>query len=214
MTGTIDESPAPAGPGDSGAPEGSKERILTATATLVRERGLDGTTIAAVCKRSGLPVSSIYWHFEDKDALFAEVLYTSYTKWLAAAPLGGDDSGKRDLGRVLEGAIRSLQGMPDFLVVGMQLLLERRDQYERARVLFSEIRAQIAGMITAWLLEALRPHPDPLLAQDLSRLVVAFSDGALIAAQVDDDFDVEEYVRLFLGTFLRAARRHGERADR
>ncbi|MCD4534298.1 TetR/AcrR family transcriptional regulator [Nocardioides sp. cx-169] len=196
---------------DGAAQEGSKDRILSATAALVRERGLDGTTIAAVCARSGLPVSSIYWHFEDKDALFAEVLHTSYTSWLAAAPLGEGAAGSRDLAEVLESAIRSLQGMPDFLVVGMQLLLERRDQYERARVLFSEIRAQIAGMITAWLLEALRPHPDPLLAQDLSRLVVAFSDGALVAAQVDEGFDVEVYVQLFLGTFVRAARRHSER---
>ncbi|MCD4526610.1 TetR/AcrR family transcriptional regulator [Nocardioides sp. cx-173] len=204
--------PAAAAPGKAGAAqEGSKDRILSATAALVRERGLDGTTIAAVCARSGLPVSSIYWHFEDKDALFAEVLHTSYTSWLAAAPLGEGAAGSRDLAEVLESAIRSLQGMPDFLVVGMQLLLERRDQYERARVLFSEIRAQIAGMITAWLLEALRPHPDPLLAQDLSRLVVAFSDGALVAAQVDEGFDVEVYVQLFLGTFVRAARRHSER---
>lgn len=209
MTRTADEATTA---GEGTQQEGSKDRILAAAAALVRERGLDGTTIAAVCERSGLPVSSIYWHFEDKDALFAEVLHTSYTRWLAAAPLGDGASGDRDLGQVLEGAIRSLQGMPDFLVVGMQLLLERRDQYERARVLFSEIRAQIAGMVTAWLLEALRPHPDPLLAQDLSRLVVAFSDGALIAAQVDDGFDVEDYVRLFLGTFLRAAQRHSDRA--
>ena len=185
--------------------ESSKERILAATAALVRERGLDGTTIAAVCERSGLPVSSIYWHFEDKDALLAQVLRTSYARWLAAVPLwrSSPSPDGRDLAQVLEESIRSLQEMPDFLVVGMQLILEQRDQYQGARMFFVEIRAHMAGMMTVWLLEALQPDPDPQLAEHLARLVASFADGALIALQLDE-IDVEDYVRLFLGTFLRA----------
>lgn len=195
------------------APVRSRDRIIAATGDLVRERGLDGTTIAAVCERTGLPVSSIYWHFEDKDALFVEVLHASYTRWLVSVSSWSDRNTpkERELEQVLERTLRSLQAMPDFLVVGMQLLLERRDQYQRARMHFVEIRAQITGMVTVWLLDALRPEPDPTLAEDLARLVLALSDGAMVAAQVDEDFDVDEYVDLFLGTFVRAAQ-HRRRA--
>ena len=37
-----------------------------------------GTSIALVSERSGLPASSIYWHFEDKDALIAAVIERSF----------------------------------------------------------------------------------------------------------------------------------------
>ena len=49
--------------------EESRQRILDAAAEIAGERGYDGTSIALVSERSGLPASSIYWHFEDKDAL-------------------------------------------------------------------------------------------------------------------------------------------------
>lgn len=213
MTGVVyDESLEPAG--DDLQSERSRDRILMATAALAKERGLDGTTIAAVCERSGLPVSSVYWHFEDKDALIAEVLRASYTRWLAAVPLWSTPPSLlgRELEQVLEQVIRSLLEVPDYLAVGMQLLLERRDEHEGARMLFVEIRAQIAGMITVWLLEAMQPDPDPVLAEDLARLVVSFSDGALIALQVDPTWDVDAHVRLFLGTFLRGARNRMQRS--
>ena len=71
-------SPAPA--------ERSRDRIMAAAAELARERGVSGATIAMVCERSGLPVSSVYWYFDDKDQLFAEVIRTSFATWLVSVP--------------------------------------------------------------------------------------------------------------------------------
>ena len=48
----------------------SRERILDAATEIAAERGYEGTSIALVSKKCGLPASSIYWHFEDKPALF------------------------------------------------------------------------------------------------------------------------------------------------
>ena len=59
----------------------SRERILDAALEIAAERGYDGTTIALVCEATGLPASSVYWHFTNKDALLAEVLEHSYTRW-------------------------------------------------------------------------------------------------------------------------------------
>ena len=40
--------------------ERSRRRVLDAAAKIAGERGYDGTSIAAVSARSGLPASSIY----------------------------------------------------------------------------------------------------------------------------------------------------------
>jgi AcrR family transcriptional regulator len=59
----------------------SRERILDAAREIASERDDDGTRIARVSERSGLPASSIYWHFDDKDPLLgARVLAPAPTR--------------------------------------------------------------------------------------------------------------------------------------
>ena len=62
--------------------EESRQRILDAAAKIAGDRGYEGTSIALVSERSGLPASSIYWHFEDKDHLIAAVIEHSFNRWL------------------------------------------------------------------------------------------------------------------------------------
>src|SRR5690349_22340190 len=64
--------------------EQSRERILDAATEIAAERGYEGTSIALVSKKCGLPASSIYWHFKDKDDLIAAVIERSFANWLAA----------------------------------------------------------------------------------------------------------------------------------
>ena len=51
----------------------SRQRILDAAVQIAGERGYEGTSMAAVSAKCGLPASSIYWHFTDKDDLIAAV---------------------------------------------------------------------------------------------------------------------------------------------
>ena len=64
---------------------------------MATERGYDGTTISLVSKKSGLPPTSIYWHFTDKDDLIAAVIERSFQRWLAALELPGG-RGRPDAG--------------------------------------------------------------------------------------------------------------------
>ncbi len=52
----------------------SRERILDATADLLRSRGLQGTKLSEVAKRAGMLAPSLYHHFTSKDQLIEEVL--------------------------------------------------------------------------------------------------------------------------------------------
>ena len=71
----------------------SRQRILDAAVEIAGERGYEGTSIAAVSAKCGLPASSIYWHFQDKDDLIAAVIERSFETWLAAVELPSEDTG-------------------------------------------------------------------------------------------------------------------------
>src|SRR5215467_14647134 len=62
----------------------SRTRILDAASAIAAERGYEGTSIALVSAACGLPASSIYWHFKDKDDLIAAVIERSFADWLVA----------------------------------------------------------------------------------------------------------------------------------
>jgi TetR/AcrR family transcriptional regulator, transcriptional repressor for nem operon len=65
---TFDEHP---GPSRNPTPRGSdtRERILLATAALLRERGAAATTLDDICVASATSKSQLYHHFGDKDAI-------------------------------------------------------------------------------------------------------------------------------------------------
>ena len=117
---------------DAGAPNGdeSRQKILAAATAIAGERGYDGTSIALVSERSGLPASSIYWHFKDKDALLAAVIERSWVQWVAgmSTPVQIESGASRlEIMRALMRRTgRALLESPDFLRLGLMLTLERR----------------------------------------------------------------------------------------
>ena len=58
----------------------SRGRILDAATEIAAERGYEGTSIALVSAKCGLPASSIYWHFTNKDDLIAAVIERSFAR--------------------------------------------------------------------------------------------------------------------------------------
>jgi AcrR family transcriptional regulator len=190
------------------APERSRDRILTAAAELAKERGVAGATIARVCQRSGLPVSSVYWHFDDKDHLFAEVIRTSFAKWLVSVPRWDVESGttlEEGLKRVLGPSTATFAEVPAFLRVGMQVLLETGEQNAKTREAFVDARNQVRLMIGAWLTYFLPPSLGADAAEDLATLVVAFTDGMLVGSQIYADWNADEFVELIAATIAAAA---------
>src|SRR4051812_19753507 len=105
--------------------EASRRRILDAAAEIAGDRGYEGTSITLVSERSGLPASSIYWHFADKDDLLAAVIERSFEQWrerlassAADAPTGERDERFRHR---LRATGHALADFPDFLRLGLML---------------------------------------------------------------------------------------------
>ncbi|MCB0979712.1 MAG: TetR/AcrR family transcriptional regulator [Acidimicrobiaceae bacterium] len=157
--------------------EASRRRILDAAAEIAGERGYAGTSISDVSARSGLPKSSIYWHFTDKDALFAAVIEDSYQQWRAEFDDRlGDRRPPAELVTVLHD---SLASMPAFLRFGQLVTLEHRDTELSARAAFLEIRRRSLATLAEGFAAATGVTADQ--AGTLAALALALVDGAALA---------------------------------
>lgn len=165
----------------------SRVRILDAATEIAAERGYEGTSIAAVSARCGLPASSIYWHFKDKDDLLAAVIERSFGDWLAAwqrIPRDGDEP-SRTLA-VCQQAARALQDSPDFLRLGLMLALERRPAEPRARAMFMGIRERALTEVRAVIAD-LVPGLTDAGVDLLTTYALAGADGLFMAREIGGD---------------------------
>ncbi|TDK87682.1 TetR/AcrR family transcriptional regulator [Mycolicibacterium mucogenicum] len=166
--------------------EQSRERILDAANEIASERGYEGTSIGLVSKKCGLPASSIYWHFKDKDDLLAAVIDRSFETWLRVweLPLDGEPR-ERVIGLARQLA-KGLLDHPDFLRLGLMLALERRPVEPRARARFLQARTQASDSLTAALSE-LAPGLTDAQVRLLVNYSIAGADGLFIARELGGD---------------------------
>jgi AcrR family transcriptional regulator len=166
--------------------EQSRERILDAATEVATERGYEGTTISVVSKKSGLPPTSIYWHFADKDDLIAAVIERSFQRWMGALDLPSGEAipqRARELGTQVA---KALLDAPDFLRLGLMLALERRPVEPRARGMFLQVRADSYRRFGE-LVRAVAPQLDEESVQLITAYALAGADGLFIAKEIGGD---------------------------
>jgi AcrR family transcriptional regulator len=189
--------------------EESRQRIVDAAAEIAGERGYEGTSIALVSERSGLPASSIYWHFEDKDHLIAAVIERSFGRWLegmrAWQPPKPGTCREEQCAAGLRRTAKALTDAPHFLRLGLMLSLERRPEEATARTMFLQVREQAyEGIVTAY--EAFfGGEIDARAVRSLARLTMAAADGLFVAHEVDEGVDLGESFDLLAAAVLGAA---------
>ncbi|MEU6845609.1 TetR/AcrR family transcriptional regulator [Streptomyces sp. NPDC046716] len=166
----------------------SRQRILDATVEIAGERGYEGTSIAAVSTKCGLPASSIYWHFKDKDDLIAAVIERSFETWLAAVELPGEETGTplERLTGMAASVAKSLVDAPDFLRLGLMLALERRPTEPRGRAVFLQVR-DIAGAKIVEMARTLVPTLDEESVRLLTAYAIAGADGLFVQREIHGD---------------------------
>ena len=171
--------------------EASQQKILEAATEIAAERGYEGNSIGLVSERSGLPASSIYWHFKDKDALIAAVIEHSFAAWLATAgePEPSTDGGgsvDEELSAMMHRTATALRDSSDFLRLGLMLALERRAEEPTARRRFLDVREEALTRTIATFAR-LFPQLDAAALRLLGTFALATADGLFIAQEVDGD---------------------------
>lgn len=191
--------------------EESRRRIIEAAVEIASERGYEGTSISAVSERSGLPASSIYWHFANKDDLIAAVIRHSFDRWRELMASGEPPRGKRRVDQVI-GSMRTtgraLLGAPDFLRLGLMLTLERRPAEPTARTMFLDVRRHARDNAVEFSRQVYGDALGDEGADVLATMIMAAADGLFIAREIDGDEVVNDTTFELIGVALDAAARH------
>ena len=195
--------------------EESYRRILQAASDVAGERGYDGTTIAAVSVASGLPASSIYHYFANKDDLIAAVITSSFVALRSAITDEAVSVGRMHLEDVLDAVARAFADNPGFLRLGMMLSLERRPTEASARRAFLKARERASRYLVRVIL-AQWPEMDGDDAVLLATHVLAGVDGLFIVHEIGGGADLQRLFALHkraaqqLAGELIESRRHGQ----
>jgi AcrR family transcriptional regulator len=166
--------------------EVSRNRILDAATEIASERGYEGTSIALVSAKCGLPASSIYWHFKDKDDLIAAVIERSFAHVLSAWQMPDEGTARERLVTMVLQIGKALLDSPDFLRLGLMLALERRPVEPRARAMFIDVRAQMYSTLCTTARELFPELTDAQIHQ-LATYAMAGADGLFIAKEIGGD---------------------------
>lgn len=167
--GVLPEEEVRAAPGERTwvrTDETGREALLAAAIDVLCDHGPAGTTVARICERSGLPASSLYWHFDDLDALVTAALDTAFHRWSERVRPWRETragSGPEAIGEVLRLGFANMLEEPDAFRIGYMLLLQRGQSEARQR--FRQIRREVsqtnAQGIAAWL--GVEPPPEDIV---------------------------------------------------
>lgn len=178
----------------------NEHAILEAALSIAVRKGYDGTTVAEVAKQAGLPVGSVYWHFENKEQLFARLIDYCFVIWQA------DHSGPTNRDLLRRSIAGSAGGSSDvgnepeaFWTLALMFALDRRLEGNLARERYLEVRREMFEL----MVQRVEPQiPAEVLAVDPDfgrKMVVlgrALTNGFYVAAGAGDDIDFEEFAAL------------------
>ncbi len=164
----------------------SRNRILDAATEIAAERGYEGTSIGLVSKKCGLPASSIYWHFKDKDDLIAAVIERSFASWLSAWEFPDHGSARQRFDGVAAQTAKTWLDSPDFIRLGLMLALEHRPVEPRAKTMFIGVRARALEQLIENFADAMPGLADAEVRQ-LAMYAMAGADGLFIAKEIGGD---------------------------
>lgn len=171
----------------------SREKILDAAETLFSTQGFAATSISAICRDSGLPASSVYWHFQNKDGLLRAVMERGANRMLEDISSAYEHPGtpQQKLGRILRRASEVFMARPrEFQRLEMLIALERGGEDETWREASDRFRTGMRSLVEGALFEIFRDAGENLARQVAAEGVdfaEILGDGATFGAIRDPE---------------------------
>ncbi|MFJ2950727.1 TetR/AcrR family transcriptional regulator [Streptomyces sp. NPDC087226] len=204
------------------ATRSSRDVILDAARDLVASRGYDGMAISDLCTKSGLPASSIYYHFGNKLGVLAALLERTFQELHAQFPAPSSFDDLEPLPRFeawFTTACASLDQRPDYLRLLLAISVGPHKDTEMVRNTVRRIRDSAH---TSWV-QALTPvfapdgsEEDEVFVAQLAVLGRAMTDGLSVTNSFDGmsySSHVDSFVSLIRGLADRRARARAVASD-
>lgn len=167
----------------------SRDEILDAASRMMSSRGYEGTSVAEIARESGLPNSSIYWHFNSKAGILAAVMERGAERFFAEMePVDEPDTDEpaEYLRWALRRSSERFVAHPEFLRLFILLLLS--NEAPDIREIVQRVRRRGAASLRQLIEQAFRRADERACATIADRLTpyaLALFDGAFLATQAD-----------------------------
>lgn len=167
--------------------ERSRDAVLDAAAALMAERGYAGASISAICTQSGLPPSSVYWHFGSKDGVLKAVLDRSARRHLD--DFGTPDTAGANRDERLTKLLSAMAAFVELASPNLRFLMVLGLREGRATELTVQVLLEVRGQIRTWLrgelIDILGLDDNEDLADELATLVISVANGIQLAGWVE-----------------------------
>ncbi len=174
----------------------SRSRILESTLELAAEGGYSGVALALVAQRSGLPASSTYWHFADKDSLVTE----AFDHAARASATGTNSQVPEDAVEPMDAVLTTFVRLRDDRAAsgdlwraGVLLGLACSPVRDDVRTAFRAVRAESVESMRSSLASVRASAGLPPAARhvrDVARLQSAAADGLFLATETARPWNV------------------------
>jgi AcrR family transcriptional regulator len=172
----------------------SRGEILDAALATMSAQGYEGATVAKIASASGLPASSIYWHFGSKAGVLAAVMDRGASEFFAEYDqLFAQEAPAADPRATLEAAFaasqRAVENHPEFL--RLMILLGLSGQHdEKVAAVVRETSQRGHDSLHALITSAFRgygPEVSRRVADALVDVAQAYFDGSFLTTQLRGD---------------------------
>jgi len=182
--------------GEHRASAAVRARILETAFRVISSHGYSGMTMAKVATMSGLPIGSVYWHFESKDLLLNAMIEESFAQWHETTakrnqPQPGETFDAH-VTRIFSGKNQPRYFAADFWRLGVILSVEKSVPEQTARTQFLRIRELQKEELANWWYQVLPLdllQATPVLPHTLSAFTLAMQDGNAIAGASGEALD-------------------------
>lgn len=171
----------------------TRDKILTATRSLIAAEGLDGTTIKAICDEAGILPGSFYNLFDSKE----EAVLAVVREAIDAIDPDPDHQGTDTLAELVEAFVAFLIDQGDLARVYIRLALSgiRNNQELKGRVIRHH-----EGRVARFAAAIARKHPEMGQEEAARRAetLVSALNGIALHRVMDEEFDVSMHARALI----------------
>ena len=171
----------------------TRTRILNSAAVLFAEQGYAASSIAMIARHAGVLPGSIYWAFQSKELILAEVMKRAGEEWdrqFLSDTVEGAPFTLRNVRGALARVEEGFRDTPEFLRLIMVVATERQAGSPEVLKVARDIRERGRNRLVQTLLAAY-PHLDRTkfesVARRIARTAIQLLDGAFLALQIEPD---------------------------
>jgi len=167
--------------------EASRQAVLDAATNLIATLGYDGMSMSQLAKASGLPSSSIYWHFGSKEGVLAAVMERGATRFFDSVQITEEAKGTPlERLRFLIGSTAHGLIVEHTQFLEIQLTFRLHDARHESTAVAEVVESVLEGGITAMkrvLRHSFAEYGEEAagrVADELAQLAVAMVDGVFL----------------------------------